>query len=88
MNPIKIPMAPVASSQIAEIGHDPATSTMAIRFKSNASPLYHYAGVTAEEFAAFQQAESIGSYFYKHIKPFADRYPYTRINESAAPEPA
>lgn len=81
MDPIKIPTFPVASSQIAEIGHDPETSTMAVRFKSGTSPLYHYANVTAEEFAAFKGAESIGSYFYKHIKPFADKFPYTRVGE-------
>lgn len=31
--------------------------------------------------AAFKGAESIGSYFYKHIKPFADKFPYTRVGE-------
>jgi hypothetical protein len=81
-----ITMDSVESSQIHSIGHDAATNTLAIRFKKGDAPaaLYHYSGVTLEDFAAFKSAESIGSHFYKHIKPFKDKYPYVRIDEPQA----
>ncbi|VFR20255.1 hypothetical protein ANDO1_1725 [plant metagenome] len=82
-----IPLKPVQSSQIAAIGHDPATSRMAIRFADKAGKrgaLYHYSGVSADVFAALAGAESVGSHFYRHIKPHADLYPYTRIDETTA----
>jgi hypothetical protein len=82
-----IDMQPVESSQIHSIGHDAATSTLAIRFKDfkgAPSSLYHYQNMPAEEFEAFRTAESIGSHFYKHIKPFADKYPYTKIESKPA----
>ena len=69
-------MHSVKSSQIKEIGHDPATSTLAVRFNTGA--LYHYSGVDTEKFTAFHTAESIGSHFGKHIKGVHD---YKRINE-------
>ncbi|WP_232046478.1 MULTISPECIES: KTSC domain-containing protein [Dickeya] len=77
-------MTPVKSSQIHSIGHDPATSTLAIRFNGrNNVPgsLYHYSNVSADDFAAFKDADSVGSHFYKNIKPHTDRFPYQRINE-------
>jgi hypothetical protein len=73
-----ITMTPVQSSQIQAIGHDPASNTLAIQFKSGKAPVYHYANVDGELFERFRTAESIGSFFYKTIKPHADKYPYTR----------
>lgn len=61
----KINCLPVQSSQMEAIGH--AGRTLAICFKGN--NVYHYPGVTAEEFEAFKSAESLGSYFGKVIKP-------------------
>jgi hypothetical protein len=80
----QITMDAVESSQIHSIGHDVASNTLAIRFKKGDAPaaLYHYSNVTAEDFAAFKGAESIGSHFYKHIKPFRDKYPYSKIDEA------
>lgn len=75
-----ITMQKVESSQIAEIGHDPVSSTLAIRFKSGG--LYHYANVGLDTFAALRDAASVGSYFYKSIKPFVDKFPYTKIEEA------
>jgi len=72
----------VESSQIHAIGHHPESNTLAIQFKSKdggPGSVYHYDNVTAADFAAFKGAESIGSHFYKHIKPNAEKYPYTRI---------
>lgn len=77
----QIALDSVESSQIAGIGYDAKTQTLAIQFKSGKQAVYHYANVTAEDFAAFKSAESIGSHFYKHIKPHKDKYPYVRIEE-------
>ncbi len=70
-------MHSVTSSQITEIGHDPATETMAVRFKHGGT-LYHYAGVSAEKFKAFKESESMGSYLGKHIK---GQHDFTKIIE-------
>lgn len=85
--PVAIQMDAVDSSQIHSIGHDAASSTLAIRFKDKdgaPTSLYHYRNVTADDFAAFRGAESIGSHFYKHIKPFADKYPYVKVESAPA----
>ncbi len=70
-------MQPVESSQIAAIGHDAETNTLAVRFKNwkgVPTSLYHYRNFNAEHFGA-------------HIKPFAEKYRYTKI-EDAAPAAA
>lgn len=83
-----IAMDAVESSQIHSIGHDAASETLAIRFKNKAgapTSLYHYSTVTQANYDAFKSAESIGSHFYKHIKPFPDRFPYVCIEKMPAP---
>lgn len=74
-----ITMDSVESSQINCIGYDAESQTLAIQFKSGTRATYHYANVTPEDFAAFKGAESVGSHFYKHIKPFPEKYPFTRM---------
>ena len=56
-----IEMVPCKSSQIAAIGHDPETNTLAIQFpsKTGTGSVYHYQNFTAEDFAAFSAAESM-----------------------------
>lgn len=80
----QIAMQDVDSSQIHSIGHDAASNTLAIRFKSRSGvgSLYHYANFPAADFEAFKSAESIGAHFGKFIKPEAIKYPFTKI-ESA-----
>ncbi len=78
-----ITMDSVESSQIAAIGHDGASNTLSVQFTSKtggAGSIYHYANFDAEAFAAFKNAESIGSYFYKNIKPHAEKYPYVKVS--------
>jgi hypothetical protein len=85
----EIPLKPVDSSQINAIGHDAETNTLAIQFKGwkgEIGATYHYANFTAEEYAAFHGAESLGRHFGKAIKPFADRYPYTKVADKPAAE--
>lgn len=77
-----VAMQPVESSQIEAIGHAAESSTLAIQFKGKNGPgsIYHYRNVDAELFKQFQSAESIGSQFYKHIKPFAEKFPYQKMS--------
>jgi hypothetical protein len=85
----EITLHPVESSQINAIGHDAETNTLAIQFKSwkgDVGATYHYANFTAEDFAAFKGAESLGKHFGKSIKPFADKYPYTKVADKPAAE--
>jgi hypothetical protein len=70
-------LKPVTSSQLAAIGYDPETQTLAIEFKSGGR--YHYANFSPEDWAKLESAESVGSHFYRNIKPFPDRHPYTKI---------
>ncbi|WP_353192143.1 KTSC domain-containing protein [Pandoraea pnomenusa] len=87
---VQIEMKEVQSSQIHSIGHDAASNTLAVRFKTKdgaPSSLYHYSHVSVADFIAFDTAESIGSHFYKAIKPFAKKYPYVKIEAApAAPQ--
>jgi hypothetical protein len=77
-----IALRPVVSSQIAAIGHCPETNTLAIQFanRSGRGNVYHYANFTADDYAAFAGADSVGAHFGKHIKPHADKYPYEKID--------
>lgn len=83
-----ITMQDVKSSQIHSIGHDPETNTLAIRFldwkTKGPSSLYHYQNFTAADFEAFSGAESIGSHFGKHIKPYDKKHPYTKVEAKPA----
>lgn len=83
-----IAMNVVKSSQIHSIGYDPASQTLAVRFKDRTTggptSLYHYSGVTPANFDALKGAESIGSHFYKHIKPHTGRFPYVCVEKKPA----
>lgn len=54
----QITLNPVESSQIHAIGHDPATNTLAIQFKSKggAGSVYHYQNFDSAAFDAFNGA--------------------------------
>jgi len=81
-------MQAVESSQIAAIGHDPIHNVLAIRFKNwkgEPTSVYHYQNFTAEDFAAFQMAESKGRHFGQFIKNETTKYPYQRIREDDQP---
>ncbi|RQS84368.1 KTSC domain-containing protein [Burkholderia seminalis] len=81
-----IPVQEVESSQIHAIGHDPVTNKLAIRFKSRTTgaptSLYHFDNFPAEEFEKFRDADSIGSYFGKYIKPYDKKYPYVKVEDA------
>ncbi|MDV3469049.1 KTSC domain-containing protein [Stenotrophomonas sp. C3(2023)] len=81
----RIELQDVESNQIHSIGHDPKTNTLAICFPSRKGgqlgpgSLYHYSNFTAEDFAAFQAAESKGKHFSAHIKAHPEKYLYVKI---------
>jgi len=78
-----IPLSAVTSSQLAAIGHCPATNRLAIQFKGwgdKPGSVYHYSDFDAAAFEAFRTAESLGSHFKKMIKTCPDRFPYTKIS--------
>lgn len=83
----EIAMDSIESSQIHSIGHDAVTQTLAVRFKGkDGAPagLYHYRNFTTDDFSQFKGAESIGSHFYKNIKPLKEKYPYECIEKMPA----
>lgn len=82
----KIAMDSVESSRLHAIGYDAATQTLAIQFKAKAGPgsVYHYSNVTPDDFAALKGAESVGSHFHKHIKPFKEKFPFVKIESAPA----
>ena len=84
-----IAMKAVESSRIAELGHNAATNTLAIRFKrgdGSHGALYHYGNFTAEDFATFDSAESLGTHFSQHIKKETEKHPYLRVAEPPTSE--
>lgn len=90
---MNIDMKPVKSSQINAVGYDAASKTLAIEFKGGGKvdaprppSLYHYANVEPELFEDMMVAESVGSFFYKNIKPDSKKYPYTRIEKEKKDE--
>ena len=54
------------SSTISEIGHDPDTGTLEVKFHNGG--VYQYAGVDADKHAALMQAPSAGKFLHANIK--------------------
>ena len=65
----------VTSSSLAAIGSSPARATLEVEFKHDS--LYRYLEVPGEVFAAFEAAESKGTFFNHAIK---DCYSYHRVS--------
>lgn len=62
-------MIPVRSSAISDIGYDPATRRMKIRFKQGDT--YDFCRVPLNVFEGFLAASSKGAYYDRYIR---DRY--------------
>lgn len=63
---IKIPLTPVASSNIRAVGYDTETQTLRVQFGNG--QCYDYPKVPAELHQEFIQAESVGSFFHRNIR--------------------
>lgn len=77
-----IALQPVTSNQVAAIGYDESTQTLAVTFTRGAGAVYHYPNVTKETHDAFMQAESIGKFFGAHIQ----NLPFEKFPPDAKPE--
>jgi len=91
----EIKLNPCTSSRIAMHGHCAETNRLAIQFKAKngaPGPTYHYKGVTADDYAAFTGAESLGRHFGTVISAKNEdgsfRFPYTKIEEPKTEEQA
>lgn len=60
-------MEKVNSSNVSEIGYNPETKVLSVRFSKGG--LYHYSNVAPEKYEALRKADSIGSHLHQHIKP-------------------
>lgn len=86
-------MIPVKSSQIKEIGFDPKTKTLRVRFNDRTNKktgvvtpgsVYEYTACSAEHYAGLLAAdaadgESVGAYFGRHIR--SGEYAYRKVEE-------
>lgn len=61
-----IKMHSVSSSNIAALGYEEESNTLAVEFNSGA--LYHYADVPREVYEALDNSQSIGKFFNANIK--------------------
>ncbi|MBQ9344735.1 MAG: KTSC domain-containing protein [Kiritimatiellae bacterium] len=68
------PITVDGSTLIGQLAYDPATSTLYVQMTFS-TDWYGYAGVPAEEYAAFLAAESKGAFFNTHIR---NHYPEQR----------
>jgi hypothetical protein len=66
------------SSNIAAVGYDPVSQMMEIVFVTDPTTIYRYAGISAQHYTELLNADSIGSFFGKSIRPFAKKYPFVK----------
>jgi len=66
---------PVISKDLAEVGYDPTTSTLGVRFLKGGE--YHYSGVPEQVWQELMNAPSKGQYFNLCVKKAG--YPYVRV---------
>jgi hypothetical protein len=57
---IEIPLVPVTSSNVAALGYDETSKTLAVKF--NSGTLYHYFDVPHEIYTEAMKAKSIGAF--------------------------
>lgn len=77
----QIKLSPVDSSQVAGVGYDSESKTLAVQFKYGLKAIYHYHEVEPQTYADFMADESKGVFFKEHIKPLPfEKFP-------AEPEP-
>jgi hypothetical protein len=67
-------MEPVESSNLKEVGYDPDTQVLRVKFHNGG--LYEFDGVSEEKHAALMAADSKGRHFMTHIR---HHHEYRRI---------
>ena len=68
-------MQPVTSSNVAAVGYDADTLTLAVEFLNGST--YHYSNVSEATFNDLLNAESVGKYLNMMIKPYRA---YTQVS--------
>ncbi len=73
------------SSQIEAFGHDPATSTLRVKFRSGQT--YEYSEVSEEKFDEMKASDSHGKFLASRVKPY---HTAIKVERTAplGPEPA
>lgn len=56
----------VNSSHIFSVAHDPIRQVLEVKFHNGS--VYHYHGVSGEDYRDFMAADSQGEHFHKHFK--------------------
>lgn len=74
-----IALEPVTSSNLAAVGYDTATQTLAVKFHSSET-VHHYSDVPPEKFERMQTAKSIGSFFSREVRA---QHPHRAIEPDA-----
>lgn len=65
---LDIPLTPVQSNQVAAVGYDAASKTLAVTFARGPGHVYQYPNVEPKTHSDFMEADSKGTFFGKHIK--------------------
>jgi hypothetical protein len=68
----------VESSCVSEVGYDPDSGDMEIKFVSGS--VYVYSNVTPEKHKEIIQAASVGKAFWDLIRRQEDEHPYVRLS--------
>lgn len=78
---MNIPLQGVNSSQIASVGYDSPSETLAIQFHTGVERgiVYHYTPVPSGMYHSLIGAESIGKFFGSHIKN-NDAIKFSKVN--------
>ena len=76
-----IPLNPVTSSQIAALGYDDKTKTLAVRFNGQNHKVYHFHDVPKTVFDGFSK-DSIGKHFNASVR---NKYKHTIIEHKPNP---
>lgn len=67
------------SSNISDVGYDPESQQLFVRFKSSMDSVYVYENVLATTFVALVTSESLGKYFGAEIKARA-MFPFRKVD--------
>ena len=70
-------LLPVESTAVEAVGYDGERRELHVRFKGTSDGTYVYADVSPQEYRGLLEADSIGGYVNREIKP---RHPYRQLD--------
>ena len=62
-------LVPVESRAVQQVGYDAAERELYVRFKGTSDGTYVYADVSPQEYDDLLEADSIGGYVNREVKP-------------------